>query len=444
MKFNFFLKKILVFSAFVFSFSNITFAQTFDPDLANKLQTALDSIQNANNIKGVSASVYIPNEGYWQGVAGASHSGVPITEDMQFGIGSNTKLFAAVSLLKLHENNTFSFDDSLYKWLPTSNYTNIDSNATIRQVLNQTTGFEDIINYPGFTDTVAADFNRQFPPSYLMTLVGTKLFPTGTDWSYSNTNYILAGLLAESISGKNFHDVLRDSILNPLSLDSTFLGFHETTSLTIAHPWQDGFDYSSIPRTSISTAAWAAGAMYSTSIEMVQWYQALFHDNFLNTPEFQEMTTFVGSGNYGFGIFEKVVNGRTIWLHGGEIVGYRSVTYFDTLSGTIISVLINQNPASPENIATEFLDLITTHTTGNSSDILGVKCKVYPNPTTDRIFVGLSENQVLQKLEVFDLNGKLLLTQNTNSLSIANLASGSYLLKVYTNNSIYNKKIMKN
>ena len=114
-------------------------AQTFDPAWAAKLQSTLDSVALADGIRGVAASVYAPGMGTWQGVNGLSAAGVPITPDMEFGIGSNTKLFIAVLMVKLQEQGVLSLDDQLDDWLPSFSY--VDSSATLRQLLNHQTGF---------------------------------------------------------------------------------------------------------------------------------------------------------------------------------------------------------------------------------------------------------------------------------------------------------------
>jgi D-alanyl-D-alanine carboxypeptidase len=99
--------------------AQLTFGQTFSPVLSSRLQTKLDSMKTAYNIKGISASVVYPGQGLWQGTNGFSFNNAPITSDMKFGIASNTKLFTAVTLLKLAENNIINIDDSLHEWLPT-------------------------------------------------------------------------------------------------------------------------------------------------------------------------------------------------------------------------------------------------------------------------------------------------------------------------------------
>ena len=122
----------LFISLFLAGFAN---GQSIDPALSMRLQDTLDSIRLDKNIQGISAAVFVHGQGLWTGVSGESYPGVPISPDMTFGIGSNTKTFTAVMLMKLVEHNLVSLDDSLFEWLPSYN-PNIDSNITIRQMLN--------------------------------------------------------------------------------------------------------------------------------------------------------------------------------------------------------------------------------------------------------------------------------------------------------------------
>ncbi len=424
------------------SLTFIANAQTFDPVLANNLQNKIDSIRTAYNLKGISASVIYPGMGTWKGVTGISHAGAPITSDMLFGIASNTKLFTAVLMLKLAENNIIQLDDSLHEYLPALN--NIDSNITIRQLLNHTSGLADVTSVPGYPDSMLTNPNRIFTASEMMSWAGPPLFPAGTSWNYCNTNYLLAGMIAESATGQSYSQLLRDSILIPHQLDSTFIDVYETILYPAAHPWQAGVDNNSIPRTSVNSAAWAAGAMYSTSREMVQWYNALLNGQILNSNSFNEMITFVGSGNYGMGISQATVIGRTVWTHGGTIWGgYNSSMMFDTETGIIICVLINQLPAQAFQISIELLSTLINNPLGLPANIRTKKLiTVYPNPTNGVVHIEIP-NQAIQNIKVYDLEGKLIKETIDNQFNLSNQANGPYFIKAQTKQGIYHYKLIK-
>jgi D-alanyl-D-alanine carboxypeptidase len=424
------------------SFTFIVNAQTFDPVLANKLQNKIDSIKTANNLKGISASVIYPGVGTWKGVTGISHSGFPITSDMEFGIGSNTKLFTGVLLLKLTENNIINLNDSLHQYLPAFN--NVNPNITIRQLLNHTSGLADVNNVVGYADSILTNPNRIFTPTEVMSWVGTPLFAAGTSWNYCNTNYILAGMVAESATGQSFGQLLRDSILFPLQLDSTFLGVYDSVLHTIAHPWQGGVDKFSTPRKALNSVAWSAGAMYSTSGEMASWYHSLMNGQVLNQNSFNELTTFVGSGNYGIGLYNTNVLGRTVWQHGGTIWGgYNSSMVYDTAAGIIICVLINQNPAQAFQVSIELLSTLINNPVGITENTISEELiTVYPNPTNGLVHIEIP-NQTIQSIKLYDLQGQLIKETIQNQFNLTNYSNGTYFIKAQTKTGFYNYKIIK-
>lgn len=420
--------------------STVCKAQNFDPALAARLQQSIDSMRQVLNVKGISAGVYHPEMGSWQGVSGISHAGAPIGTDMQFGIASNTKLFTGVLMLKLAENNLISLEDSLHEYLPS--YNNIDSNITIRQLLNHTSGLDDVTSVPGYPDSMLNDPNRIFTAAELIGWAGAPSFSAGNGWEYCNTNYLLAAMIAEAVSGRTYAQLLRDSILTPLGLDSTFLDVYETVNGRIAHPWQNNFDNFNIPRTSVNSAAWSAGGMYSNSGEMLQWYRALLNGQVLNSNSMTELTTFVGSGNYSMGIAENTVNNRTVWFHGGSIWGgYNSTMMYDTASGIIICVLINQFPSQAFLVAGKLLSDMTEMPL-NTTVLEEDRFHVFPNPVGDILNVE-TQNQHIKSIKIFSTSGELLLESSQNQIPISDLTAGLYLIQLETEKGNYWDKFVK-
>ncbi len=414
-------------------------AQSFNPALASRLQKTIDSILLAKDIKGISAGVYIPNKGKWQGVSGISHPGVPITSDMEFAIASNTKLFTAVLLLKLTENNKLRLDDSLHAFLPS--FKNIDSNITIRQLLNHTTGLDDVTSVPGYPDSIMNNPRRMYTASELLKWAGPPAFAPGKGWEYCNTNYLLAGLIAEKVTGQSYGKLLRDSILTPLNLDSTFLDVHDSVLYTIAHPWQAGRNNIATPRISLNSAAGAAGAMYSTSSEMLQWYDALMNGKVINSQSIKEMTTFVEKERYGMGIAEYIVSGKSVWTHGGQIWGgYNSSMMYDPSTGIIVCILTNQLPAQAFQISVQMLTTVWNSTVGIDQSEID-ESMLYPNPTND--MVTISSEHAIESIKIYDIHGNLVMESNESTFSIAQLPSGTYHVRAHTIGEVHNYSLIK-
>jgi len=325
-------------------------SQQFNANLAAKLQQTLDTQLAAYpETKGVSASIYYPGQGIWTGASGVSYAGHPITTDMEFGIASNSKLFTAVAVMKLVENNILHLNDQLKVWLP--KYTNVDSSITIRQLLNHTSGIADIFNNASMA-FIAAHPAHQFTVAEVMAYVGPKVFTKGTTTGYSNTNYFLAGLIVQSATGQHVSKIIRDSVLTPLQLDSTFFDGQETVLGTIAHPWQNGVDVFNVSRNALNTFGGPAGSIFSTSGEMAQWYHALLSGQILNQSSLTELTTFVSPDNYGLGITKFSVGGRTLWGHGGINTGYKSRMLYDPEYKAIACGLSNSNQSAIDGAIT--------------------------------------------------------------------------------------------
>lgn len=437
------MKKILLLVLAIFGVTGFSTAQSFDPILAGILQNKIDSIRSANNLKGISACVIYPGVGTWKGVSGISHAGVPISSEMEFGIGSNTKLFTGVLLLKLAENKLLHLEDSLHQYLP--NFNHVNPNITIRQLLNHTSGLADVNTIPGYSDSILTDPDRIFSPDEVINWIGAPLFSPGTGWDYCNTNYLLAGMIAESATGQSYGQLLRDSILAPFQLDSTFLDVYDSVSITVAHPWQGGVDRFSTPRKALNSVAWSAGAMYSTSGEMAQWYQALMDGQVLSSNAFNDLTTFVGSGNYGIGLFSTSVLGRTVWQHGGTIWGgYNSSMVYDTTTGIVICVLINQLPAQAFQVSTKLLSALIDHPVLNSKEqpVDSEHFIVYPNPTSGLVNIDLS-SQDIQAIQVFNATGQILKETLETQFSMSDFPNGVYLINAKTAQGTIRYKLIK-
>lgn len=379
MKKVFLIKRILLFFFILSSYNSK--AQNFSPALATMLQDTLNYYFTAiGNIKGLVVSVYLPEQGMWQSAKGVSYAGQPITQDMKFDVGSNTKLFVAAAMLKLQENNILNLDDHLYQWLPPYPY--IDSNITIRQLLNHTSGVPDVIFYPPYLDSIKDNPTRVFTSSEVIGWVTTSDFPAGTSWSYSNTNYILASMVAQAATGIPIFQYLRNTILTSLSMDSSFFDSQEPIIGTIAHRWWNGItnptltDYHSVSRVSLNTAVGAAGGLFSTSSEMAQWYNALFNGQVLTPASMAQLTTFVTIPNnniqqYGLGLYREKTQGFTYWEHGGATWGYKSKMMYDSCSGMVVCGLANAYPSGMTSIPFLLYRVVKNHVPGCAGIITG-------------------------------------------------------------------------
>ena len=273
-----------------------------------------------------------------------SHGNVPITSDMAFGIGSNTKTFAAITILKLAEAGVLSLNDPISQWIPNlaSLTPHINPNITIRQILNHSSS---ISTYP-FLDSVFVDPQRNWSPEELIRRVPPPP-PAGSMPPYSNTNYVLAGMIIEAATGTSVSAQFHQKILSPLQLDSTFFPHEEPVQGTVANPWWYGNDISAVFDSSVTSMIYAAGCMFSTPSELVQLYQQLFNHRLLSPASMQEMLTLVpnlGFGNYGLGVSKFSWGPKVAYGHTGGYIGYRSIVVCDTGTHASMAIIFNQFP----------------------------------------------------------------------------------------------------
>jgi D-alanyl-D-alanine carboxypeptidase len=308
-----------------------------------RLQRVLDSAVRTVPLRGLSAAVVLADGRSWRGVAGLSAPGVPMDTAMRLGIGSISKSITATLLVRLAERGRLSLDDPLSRWLPP--ITHVDPAITVRQLLNHTSGVYDVVDFPGYRDSILANPAAQWTPQRLLGLLRPPLFARGTGWRYTNTNYQLAGLVAEAAGGRPLHQQVRDELLAPLGLTAPFLDQREAPTGPLPGGWVGGTMNVMDARASTYSAAWAAGAYFSTPEALARWWQGLMTGRLVGAAALAEMMTTVGSEGYGLGIVRRQLAGRAIWSHTGEIRGFASVAMHDPAGRFSVVLIANENPA---------------------------------------------------------------------------------------------------
>ncbi len=316
--------------------------------LSQRLQTQLESFTERYNLaRGISAAAIIPGRETWTGTDGYSTQSPEraIQPGMLFGIGSCSKSYTAALLLKLAEEDLLDLDDPIGDYLPVlDDYPNIDGSITIRRLLNHTSGIYNFTSSSSFNSLISADFERLITPDDILPLIMGPYFAPGAGWRYSNTNYYLAGMIVESVTGTAIPTVFRDRIFTPLGLGGTFFGAWETIpdAFEFAHGWYGSSDISQRSRNAVYSAASTAGGIVATASNLVTWVKTLFDGDFINQASLDQMTDF-SSNNYGLGCSLRTMEGREVWAHGGAIDGYRTLFIYDPANGVSIAILINDS-----------------------------------------------------------------------------------------------------
>ncbi len=358
------MKKLLAIFVLIFvSHSNVLDAQGFDSTFALKLQNSLNNIIANSKLKGVSGAVFVPGQGTWEGASGISSLGVPVVPEMRFGIGSNTKLFTAVVLLKLQEQGVLSLDDSLGAWLPNFQY--VDSNVSIRQLLTHQSGIFDFLNDNPviWTDSIWVDQNRFWTPQELLATIGPPEFVAGRGYDYSNTGYLLAGMIIEAATGKSWAQNVREMILEPHGLNETFAGAFEAPSGPVAHEWANAnSEIINTPMIAEYSTAYAAGALLSTASDMTHWYSELFGDQVLSAASMHELLDFEPTTLYGLGVAMQYFTilpeaPFAVFNHTGGMLGYTSLTFFDPKTKIAAFFVSNSPLPNAEPFNTFIIDI---------------------------------------------------------------------------------------
>ncbi|HET9737093.1 MAG TPA: serine hydrolase domain-containing protein [Solirubrobacteraceae bacterium] len=267
----------------------------------------------------------------------------PLRPGDRFRVGSNTKTFVATVLLQLAGEGRLALEDTVERWLP--GLVPGGGAITVRQLLNHTSGLPDYApeDDDSFIRQVLADRRRKWTPRELVGIAMARppLFAPGAAWAYSNTGYILLGLIAEAASGRPLATELRERIFAPLHLRGTTYA----TGPRIAGRHGHGYSRFGARRLYDITAvdqswAGAAGAIVSRARDLARFQRALLGGRLLRRDLLAQMRTTVpvGGQGYGFGLIRTRLPCGTFWGHGGETLGYLS--YADTRPRALRQVMI--------------------------------------------------------------------------------------------------------
>ncbi|MGW1200152.1 serine hydrolase domain-containing protein [Streptomyces sp. NPDC002536] len=295
------------------------------------------------------------------GLADTGRARAPRPGD-RFRIGSNTKTFVATVVLQLEAEHRLALGDTVEHWLPGVVHGNghDGSRITVRQLLNHTSGIYDYTTDPALAakafgrDFLRHRFDTYRPRDLVRTAMAHRpVFAPGAGWSYSNTNYILAGMIIEKATGHSYATEIRRRVIRPLRLHATTV---PGTSPRIPRPVERG--YLRLPGEPPGTAlhdvtamnpsvAGAAGGMISSVGDLQSFYRALLHGRLLPGRQLGEMLTTVDTGvreigRYGLGIDEQRLScGTTVWGHGGGIPGFLSLVNSTRDAGHTAAFSIN-------------------------------------------------------------------------------------------------------
>jgi D-alanyl-D-alanine carboxypeptidase len=272
----------------------------------------------------------------------------------RFRIGSVTKTFVATVVLQMAGEGKLGLGDTVERWLP--GIVPNGKQITVRELLNHTSGIFDVTNDRGFIARVLWKPTEVWTPRKLVATATAHepLFAPGATWSYSNTGYIVLGLIVEAASGKSIGTELERRIFEPLHLHATSFARSPRIAGAYAHGYYplDG----TRPRdTSVfsQSSTWAAGAIVSTTDDLANFYRALLRGRLLRPGLLRAMETTVSvpadpnGGGSGLGLFETRLPCGRVWGHEGTTFGYKTIAYSSRDATRQIVAMVNDSPPSP-------------------------------------------------------------------------------------------------
>ena len=297
------------------------------------------------------ASVLVAQNGdivYQKGFGYAdSEKKIPVTPDTKFKIGSVSKQFTAVAILKLQEEGRIKTDDKLSKYIPDFPRGN---EVTIYQLLTHTSGIHDYNSAPGL------DVSKPVTPQALLDII--KKFPydfnPGERYLYNNSGYFILGYIVSELSGKTLGEYLNETFFKPLGMGNT--GIYETNSVLNNEAQGYSINGETVKKADFQEMSWTlgVGSIYSTTIDLYKWNEAIFNGKVLSDATLK--TTFtqavLNSGakvDYGFGWFLITNRGFKFIQHSGGVSGFSAYLERQPENNLTVCVLLNSLP-SPEGI----------------------------------------------------------------------------------------------
>lgn len=373
-------------STFVFTILSSTFL--FGQSLQNKLEDTFK--QTTNNPLIHQACLAVKSEDInTQLNYGNLSQNTPLTSEHPFYTASIGKMFTAVSIGLLHDQNKLEFSDPIVKYLPKEitnqlhvyKETDYSQQITIAHLLQHTSGladyFEDptITGLPNVIDQLFVFPNKFWEPTDLINFYKANmspLFPPGKGYHYTDTEFILLGLIVENISGVKLHQFIKQQILEPTSMNHTYMHLRSEPIQNTKSMADFYVESQNIAHFKSLSADWAGGGMVSTAEDLILFINALYSNKILKESTLKSMQNWVQESPgfyYGFGLRKIAFQELSPNYKPYEIVGHSGITgsflYYCPQLNITISGSLNQTETLREalQLVYEVLDLYSANLT---------------------------------------------------------------------------------
>jgi D-alanyl-D-alanine carboxypeptidase len=337
------------------------------------LQGVVDKYLKAG-LPGIAVLVRDKN-GIWVGNGGLAdiQQNIPMLPCHISKTASLTKIYIATLTLKLVEEGKLQLDEKITKWLPediTANIQNAET-ATLRSLLNHTSGIYDFSNNNNFYLALLNHPNKKWKPEEILKFSYNQeaVFQPGTSSGYSNTNTILVTMIIEAATGLSHAALLREKILNPLGLtDSYYYWQEELPAKGVAQGYFDLYNNNTLVNVSSYNTGTGNGlnGLYSTVYDLQKFIDALLRDKILlSESSINTMLTFddlIENRKYlGLGLFKDYIDGNFKehefgYGHRGRDLGYSADMFYFPNQDVTVTLLVNYGTNAKSNLQDTFTD----------------------------------------------------------------------------------------
>lgn len=348
------MRKLFLWTAMM-AVSVIAFAQ------GNPLQALADSLRASGNFPGLSIAIVVRNDSVIRISSGFNdkEKGIPLKPSDKFMQGSVGKTYVSAMALQLIRENKIKPDEKIAVYLGQYDWFNRIPNAssvTVRMLMNHTSGIMRYEFKERFTKDLTADPNKHWKPEELIQYILDEKasFAAGEGWEYSDTNYILLGMIIEKITGKKYYDLVKQKILQPFHLNDT----HPTDQRKLKDLVQGyagdknefggkdkmiGEDGLFIINPQFE---WTGGGIYSTTSDLAQWGQIVYSGKLIDTSILLSSPVAAKLGRdtkYALGVIIRPTALGLAYGHSGFFPGYQTELLYFPDKGTSIAVQTNSS-----------------------------------------------------------------------------------------------------
>jgi D-alanyl-D-alanine carboxypeptidase len=303
---------------------------------------------------------------------GDLHASTPPRADGRFRIGSVSKSFTATLVLRLVADGRIRLDAPVSRYLP--RLLPYRRPITVRQLLEHRSGLFDYehVVWPSVR-AAARRRARDYAPAQLVGIATRRplQFPPGSRFLYSNTDYVVLGLLVEKVTGHSYARELARRVLRPAGLKHTHLAGHDSR---LQRPAARGYErlggrFHDLTRYDMSVA-WASGSIVSTAADVNRFYAALLEGRLLPARLLAQMEhsrpAFPGFG-YGLGLGHAVMCGQQVWGHVGGVPGFSTYSFTSPRTKRQITVSVNRGLTLGDAAENAIMALVATEFCGDAA-----------------------------------------------------------------------------